>query len=102
MTEPARAAVGSLQTEGNPVQDENAGQVAKVHGPAGLSPQAEADFASAAAAVDPLAFIGSIKSLVDVGTKVLSFMSRLPGPQQAAAQEALKLLTVLDTILSKF
>jgi hypothetical protein len=109
--EPARAAVGALPPHPPATVQETAGEQAqvKVDKPESATAPTESrplhenvDYAATAAALDPLAFVQSIKSLVSVGTKILGLVAKVPGPQQAAAQEALKLLDVLDTILSKF
>jgi hypothetical protein len=106
--EPTRAAIGALPP--NPPS-------ATVQDAAGGEPEVHVDFSQAKpetasapeqfgaaelATLDPVAVVSSVKSLVALGTKVLGLLAKVPGPQQASAQEALKLLDMLNTILSKF
>lgn len=108
--EPARAAIGSLPpNEPQPVEEESAGQqtpeVANRHesatAPTESGVQGQENLAASLGAVDPLAFVSSIKSLVSLGTKVLGVLAKFPGPQQAMAQEVLKLLDEVNSLLGK-
>jgi hypothetical protein len=103
----ARAAVGSLPQTAESPQSAEAAHAAQFAPPrdeveSATAPTQSEEFGATLGAVDPAAFLGQIKGLVDMGTKVLSFLAKVPGPQQPEAQAALKVLTLLDTLLSRF
>jgi hypothetical protein len=109
--EAARAAIGSLPpnqpTEGEAGQQtpevgqsSDDAKLAAQFAPPETSTEA-AEFGANLGAVDPLAIIHSIKSLVDLGDKVLGFVAKIPGPQQAEAQAVLKVLDSIDGLLNK-